>query len=325
MLTWLWKRLSNGGAEATVSGRALRRFPEREVERLLRARVLIEQRKADSWSVCAHCDCGLDARPIRMVGDELRACCPNDAAEDLVLDKQDLKRFNIGPEKLAARIAASRGISGTVDQIVEGIWSVGTTPSGVAVVLCCAAHLLEAPGTLLAIKVAVGGDRAILIAHEFGAQVVIRLKEAGFSTAEIRDVLIPDNTGSERLELDRLVVAARSTANVVGANPAPEQRLQIFRARRVLRLDGRDIVLSMTGFEAFSGAAEKVVAGEVMLTYQELHSRTNRASHRDVMNELRDQLESHGLSRAEAFDLVKTVRGRGMTIGLAKSDIDIRD
>jgi hypothetical protein len=30
-------------------------------------------------------------------------------------------------------------------------------------------------------------------------------------------------------------------------------------------------------------------------------------------------------SRDEAFDLVKTVHGRGMTIGLAPSDIDIRD
>lgn len=325
MLTWLWKRLSNGGAQATVSGRALRRFPEREVERLLRAGVLIEQRKADSWSVCAHCDCGLDARPIRKVGDELRACCPNDAAEDLVLDEHDLNRFSIDPEKLAARIAASGGLSGTVGQIADGIWSVGATPSRVAVVLCSAAHLFEAPGTLLAIKAAVGGDRAILISHEFGAQVVLRLNEAGISTADIRDVLIPDNTGSERLEPERLAVAARTTANAVGAEPAPEPRLQVFRARRVLRLDGRDIVLSMNGFDAFCGAAEKVVAGEVMLTYQELHSRTNRASHRDVMNELRDQLENHGLSRAQAFDLVKTVRGRGMTIGLAKSDIDIRD
>lgn len=70
MLTWLWKRLSDSGAETTVSGRALGRFPERSVERLLRARVLIETRKADTWSVCQQCDCGLDARPIRRVGDE---------------------------------------------------------------------------------------------------------------------------------------------------------------------------------------------------------------------------------------------------------------
>ncbi len=72
MLAWSWTRLSDGGSQVSISGRALRRFPEREVERLLRARVLIEHSKADSWSVCAHCECGLDVRPIRKIGDELR-------------------------------------------------------------------------------------------------------------------------------------------------------------------------------------------------------------------------------------------------------------
>lgn len=63
MLTWLWKRLSDSGAETTVSGRALGRFPERSVERLLRARVLIETRKADTWSVCRRSDTGTRCTP----------------------------------------------------------------------------------------------------------------------------------------------------------------------------------------------------------------------------------------------------------------------
>ena len=49
MLSLLWKRLSDVGPQ--VSGRALRRFPDTEVERLLRARVLIEHRRADTWPV----------------------------------------------------------------------------------------------------------------------------------------------------------------------------------------------------------------------------------------------------------------------------------
>jgi hypothetical protein len=325
MLTWLWKRLSNGGAEGTISGRALRRFPEREVVRLLRARVLIEHRKADAWPVCLHCDCGLDARPIRMVGGQLRACCPRDNSEDLALNEQDLRRFSIDPEKLAAEIAASGGVSGRANRILEGIWSVGTTPTGVAVVLCRAAHHLESPGTLLAIRAAIGNAGALLIADAFDASAVLHLKEAGFSTAGLDDVLVSDNTGSERLQLDRLIAAARPTADVAGADAEAEPRLQIFRAQRVMRLDGRGIVLSMTAFDAFCGAAEKVVEGKIMLTYQELCSRTNRTNHRDVINELRDQLERHGLPREQTFELVETVHGRGITIGLAKSDIVIRD
>ena len=82
MLVWLWKRLSDGGPKAVVSGRALARFPNAEVQRLLRARVLTELRKADSWPVCVHCDCGLDARPIRREGERILACCPRDLAEE---------------------------------------------------------------------------------------------------------------------------------------------------------------------------------------------------------------------------------------------------
>ena len=62
-----------------------------------------------------------------------------------------------------------------------------------------------------------------------------------------------------------------------------------------------------------------------MLTYQELYALTNRATHRDVINELRDKLQKQGLTREQAFDLVKTVHGRGLTISLPGQDIDIRD
>jgi hypothetical protein len=325
MLAWLWTRLSEGGAQVSISGRALRRFPERELDRLLRARVLIEQRKVDSWSLCAQCDCGLDARPIRQNGGELRACCPYDVAEDVVLDENDIRRFGIDAERLAARIAASGGLEGGVAPIAEEIWSIGTAPPGVAIVLCSDPHQLARPGTVLAIKAAVGVGHAVLIAPELGMSTTLRLKEAGLSTANLAQVLIPDAAGTDRLEPGRLAELARAAGAVAGGEAAPPARLRISRARRTVQLDGHDIVLSLTGFDAFVGAAEKRVAGEVMLTYQELHSLTNRASHRDVINELRDQLESHGLTREQTFGLVKTIHGRGMTIGLARSDIDIRD
>ena len=109
MLAWLWTRLSDGGPQVSISGRALRQFPEREVERLLRSRLLIEHPKADSWSVCAHCDCSLDVRPVRQIGDELRACCPHDAAEDVVLEDDDLTRFGIDANRLAGQIGAGGG------------------------------------------------------------------------------------------------------------------------------------------------------------------------------------------------------------------------
>jgi len=322
MLAWLWTRLSDGGPHVSLSGRALRRFPEGEVDRLLRARVLIERRKADNWPVCAHCDCGLDARPVRHVGEELRACCPLDAAEDVVLEDGDLSRFGIDAGRLAGRIAASGGLAGPVSAVVDGVWTIGTTPSGVAVVLCSDLAPLDSPGTVLAIKAAVGGAASVVVGHDFGAPLVLRLKEAGLSAVEIGEALDPD---ADRLRTDSLGKVARSASLGSETESGSEPRLQIFRGRRTLRFDGRDIVLSMVGFDAFVGAAEKVVAGEVMLTYQEIHSLTNRASHRDVLKEIRDQLEQHGITREDAFALVKTKHGRGITIGLSPDDIVIRD
>ena len=322
MLAWLWIRLSDGGPHVSFSGRALRRFPEGEVDRLLRARVLIERRKADNWPVCAHCDCGLDARPVRHVGEELRACCPLDAAEDVVLEDGDLSRFGIDAGRLAGRIAASGGLAGSVSAVVDGVWTIGNMPCGVAVVLCSDLAPLDSPGTVLAIKAAVGGAATVLIGQEFGAPLVLRLKEAGLSTLELGEALDPD---AGRLRTDYLARAAKSASSTPAPETVSEPRLQIFRGRRTLRFDGRDIVLSMVGFDAFVGAAEKVVAGEVMLTYQEIHSLTNRASHRDVLKEIRDQLEQHGITRENAFGLVKTKHGRGITIGLSPDDIVIRD
>ena len=111
MLRWLLKRLGDAGPAAVISGRALGRFPALEVQRLLRARVLIEQRKADTWPACAHCNCGYGARPIREIEGRLVACCPHDAAEDEILSHDDLRRFTIDPNAWVHAIAKSGAMS----------------------------------------------------------------------------------------------------------------------------------------------------------------------------------------------------------------------
>ena len=152
MLAWLWTRLSEGGARVAISGRALGRFPASDVERLLRSQVLIEERKADTWSVCAECDCGLDARPVEQSDDAFRACCPHDQSEDVILLKDDLRRFSVDVDRLVARIAASGDFGGAVARIADGVWLLGDTPSGHAVVLSFTADNLVAPGAVMAIR-----------------------------------------------------------------------------------------------------------------------------------------------------------------------------
>ena len=188
--------------------------------------------------------------------------------------------------------------------------------------LCSDVDALDLAGSVFAIKAATGGDAVLLVADEISTRTRLRMEEAGVSATPLADVVIADPIGRDRLDTERasarLPVAASTEA-------APEARLQISRSRRAIRLDGRDIILSTAAFDAVLGAAEKLVAGEVMLTYQELHSLTNRATHRDVINEIRDQLERHGLARPETFALIKTVHGRGVAIGLDRNEVDIRD
>lgn len=221
----------------------------------------IHERLADSWSVCSHCECGLDARPIRELDGRLVACCPHDAAEDVVLDEQDLKRFGIDSDRLAAKIAASGGLVGAPAPIADGLWSLGATPGGVAVVLCSDPDRLEAPGTILAIRAAIGGSPGMLVAAVLGPTAKIRLCEAGLAAAQVDDALMADGIGTDRLALERLADSGPTGSSDVASGIASSARLQISRARRILRLDGQDIVLSLSGFDAFTGAAERSSRG----------------------------------------------------------------
>lgn len=240
----------------------------------------------------------------------------------MVLEDDDLKRFGIDAGRLARQIGASGALAGAVSTVVDGVWVIGKTPSGITVFLCSDLDPLNSPGMVVAIRAATDGAASVLIGNRFSADLVLRLRAAGLSTLELGEAL---DAESDRLLTTRLGKVAESASPGAEPKTAPEPRLQISRGRRTFRFDGRDVVLSMVGFGAFVGAAEKVVAGDVMLTYQELHSLTNRSGHRDVLKEIRDQLEQHGIAREDAFDLVKTKHGRGVTIGLPPEEIVIRD
>ncbi|MFC3119834.1 hypothetical protein ACFOHS_22145 [Jhaorihella thermophila] len=256
MLAWLWTRLSDGGPQVAISGRALRRFPEREVERLLRKRVLIEHPKADSWSVCAHCECGLDVRPIRQMGDELRACCPHDAVEDVVLEPDDLRRFGIDADNLISAMAASAGFPAAATVVADGLWLLGRLPTGICVFLCHDADLLMAPATMLATRMAAGSAPITVIATEVDPATELHLRAAGIEARSLAECVLLDDHGMENIAFDRLSPIAVT---------AP--RLVLSRSRQSVVFDGRRLDLTPqmfalirlfrgTGRAARSGAAQ---------------------------------------------------------------------
>ncbi len=308
MLAWLWTRLSDGGPEVSISGRALRRFPECEVERLLRARVLIEHSKADSWSVCAHCDCDLDVRPIRQIGDELRACCPHDAAEDVVLDDGDLTRLGVDANRLAGQIGASGGLAGAVSAVVDGVWTIGSGPAGRVLMLCDSADRLEAPGAILALKSAAAPWPVTVIAHEPEPALVLRLRESGIEVRALAEVFRADREGVDRLILDD------------GCIPTGDARLVLHRQGQFAVLDGRRLDLAPQMFVLFRLLAERSLQRDPVLKSQEIEAQFQRTP-REMVRDLRRALVTCGLPEEAAVTLVQTVRSRGYRLGLAPSEV----
>ncbi len=310
MLTWLWKRLSDGGPQVSLSGRALRRFPDREIDRLLKARVLAERRKADTWSVCSHCSCGLDSRPIREINGQLRACCPYDVDEDEVLDPDDLRRFGIEADRLAETIAASGGLSGSVTCIDDGIWLLGVAPAGRGIVLCRDPERLMAPGAILAMRATAGTAPVTVLAAEVDAPVALRLQEAGVDTRLLAEVMLHGEGDRERLSLERLAPAAGAV------------RLVLDRRTQSAIHDGRRLDLPPQMFALFRILVEQGRMRDPLVRKQEIEARTGRPAN-EIIRDLRRSLVACGLGSDVAEALIVTVRPRGYRLGLPASEIGI--
>lgn len=308
MLAWLWTRLSDGGPEVSISGRALRRFPAREIERLLRARVLIEHSKADSWSVCAHCDCGLDVRPVRKFGDQLRACCPHDAAEDIVLDHGDLTRFGVDASRLAGQIGVSGGLTGAVSAVLDGVWMIGSGPAGRALMLCDNADRLEPPGAILALKYAAAPRPVTVITKEPEPVRVLRLREAGIEVRALADMIKADREGVDRLILED------------GHTSTDGARLVLHRQGLFAVLDGRRLDLPPQMFALFRMLIERSGQRDPVLRAQEIEAQFQRTP-REIVRDLRRALVTCGLTEESVETLVETVRSRGYRLGLAPSEV----
>lgn len=307
MLAWLWTRLSEGGARVSISGRALGRFPASEVERLLRAQVLIEERKVDTWSVCAECDCGLDARPVEQIDDAFRACCPNDPSADVTLQSDDLRLFSVDVDRLVARIAASGDLGGAVARIADGIWLLGDTTSGHAVVMSFDTDNLVAPGAVMAIRAAVGPKPIMAIVHDLSAAIAVRLREVGIEPHKIVAVFKAGSDGVERLDL----------------NPSSSvPRLVVKLSAQSVTLDGRRLDLPTQMFALFRLLNEQSAKRDPVLKNQEIETQTGRPPNQ-IIRDLRKALVSCGLTSDQAKALVATVHARGYRLGLDPAEVVI--
>ena len=306
----LLTRLSEGGPDAVLWGRVARPHFGPVFDRLLRKRVLVERPRAGMWPTCAHCDCGLDARPIVEVHGELVAACPHDHHADQTLTPDDLRSFRIDSERLVTVMAEASGFDNAAS-ILPGLWQMGRLASGRAVFLALHEDAVDQPGLVLALRAAASGAPITLIAPEIPPAVQLRFSDAGIDVAVLCSVLAPSSSG-----IDVINVAALET-------PAHAPRLLIAKAAQTVTLDDRRLHFPSQLQRLVMMLALQALTKDPILSHQVIGGETGRES-RDLIRELRDNLASQGLSKAEANALIKTVTPRGYRLGLDPAEISLR-
>lgn len=310
ILIWLWKRLNKTGARPEVSGRLLRRFPEAEINKLLRARILIEDRKIDSWGTCAHCECGYDARMIQEIDGKLVACCPLDPSQDVILEPSDLIRYRIDGEQLIAAIAAAGKLAGVPAAISTGLWSMGKASTGRSIFLCRSPRDVLAPGISMLLKSLAGGTPPIVVFDEIDQTSGIRLRDMEIDVHNVSEVLRADGNGGEMISFDAF-------------HPAGHRiRLIVHRSSQAVTLDGRVLDLPSQMLALVRLFAEQAVGPDPRLKKQEIEIKTGREP-KEIIRDLRNALIGCGLARAEVDELFVLVRGIGYRLALNREEIEI--
>ncbi len=306
----LLTRLSEAGPDAVLWGRAARPHFGPVFDRLLRKRVLVERPHTGMWPTCAHCDCGLDARPIVEVHGKLVAACPHDHRADQTLAPDDPRSFRIDSERLVTVLAEASDFDNAAF-ILPGLWQMGRLASGRVVFLALHEDAVEQPGMVLALRAAATGAPTTLLVPEISPAVELRFSEAGIDVAILRSVLSPSSSG-----IDVINVAALET-------PAHAPRLVIAKTAQTVMLDDRHLHFPSQLQRLVLMLAQQALTKDPILSHQVIGGATGRES-RDLIRDLRANLVVQGLSKAETNALVVTVSPRGYRIGLDPSEISLR-
>jgi len=312
ILIWLWKRLNKTGARPEVSGRLLRRFPETEINKLLRARILIEDRKIDSWGACAHCECGYDARLIQEINGRLIACCPLDPSQDVILEPNDLMRYRIDGDQLIATIAAAGRLAGTPAAISAGLWSMGRSATGRSIFLCRSPRDVFTPGISILLKSLAGGTPPVVVFDEIDQASGIRLRDMEIDVHDVDDILRTDGKGAESVSFDALLP------------PRDRVRLVIDRSTPSVLLDGRILDISVQMVAVLVLLAEQACRRAPIIKKQIIEAETGRPPN-EVIRDLRKALVAPGAPPSTAKELIATVHGVGYRLDLAPEAISFAE
>ena len=301
-------------------GQAAPRFG-RQFDRLIERGALVELAPATEWSVCASCECGMDARIVREINGQLRALCLLDPACDAILEPDDLRAFRIDPERLVGLIAEASGFAGPIEPLAPDLWRLGRLASGRSVAVGIAAGALQQPGIVLLLKAAANGAAVTVVAPDPGPAIRLRFIEAGIDLVELRSTLLPTVGTVDRLD------PAMLEPRIVGP------RLVIERRARRASLDGRSIHLSDQLFALLLFLAQRALDGPETVDFRVIEDHVwgagiHRISSgiREPVRALRDALAADAKDRRAARALIENTRNpNGYRLNLPAAEIAIAD
>ena len=301
-------------------GQAAPRFG-RQFDRLIERGALVELAPATEWSVCASCECGMDARIVREINGQLRALCLLDPACDAILEPDDLRAFRIDPERLVGLIAEASGFAGPIEPLAPDLWRLGRLASGRSVVVGFAARAIYQPGIVLLLKAAANGAAVTVVAPDPGPAIRLRFIEAGIDLVELRSTLLPTVGTVDRLD------PAMLEPRIVGP------RLVIERRARRASLDGRSIHLSDQLFALLLFLAQRALDGPETVDFRVIEDHVwgagiHRISSgiREPVRALRDAMAFGADDRKAARALIENTRNpNGYRLNLAAAEIAIAD
>lgn len=307
-------RLSEAGGDGILSGSVVAEVSGAALDRLLRRRVLVEEAPLADWEVCAGCECGLLARPIRRIGDGYRAECPLDASSDAAVSADDLRAFRIEPCNLAGEVAAELNLHGQADAVARALWYLGALSTGRQVFLAVASAALDGDGLIPILRRAAGADPVTLIAlHSPPASTRARLDDAGIHLTTL--TALADAVGAP--------AGPRGLEAVLQpANATPE--LIVDTAAGALEWQGRRVTLTHQLCPAFRILVDAALSRKPIVPPQVLEGASGREA-KDLVRELRARLISAGFPPTAAKHMIALVRGRGYQLGVAPDRIARRE
>ena len=308
----LLTRLSEAGSDAILTGEMARPFRGPVFERLMAWRIIVEDSPLTEWDVCDRCDCGLASRHVRSVGDQrFRAECPLDRRQDVDLTEDDLRVYRVGGPALASAISAAAGFCESPHQLVDGLWQLGTLPSGRIVFLALEPAVLTGGTIAATLRQAAQGQDVTILAPALPPSAALRLREAGFHLVEPVSVMVP-------------VLSSFGVAiDPASLSPAPATAtLRVRTGTAEVRWAGRSVILSHQLFPLFHRLLEKALTRDQVASGSHIEGTTGREA-KDLIRELRAAFVAAGFTKAETEALIVTVRGRGYCLGVPAPGIVI--